>query len=146
MPQLAARVMLAAMLMTTAACNWQNEGSDRAQNAVAPEVVTPRSQVVRVQFKPGQTSTSIKESVLNGTRNTYVLGAKQGQVMSVRISSLENNAVFDVLTPPNSKGQRRTLQQEAFSWAGKLPANGDYQVVVGPTRGNASYRLTLSIQ
>lgn len=66
--------------------------------------------------------------------------------MSIRIMSLEDNAVFDVVAPPNKLGQRRTLKQEAVTWSNTLPETGDYQIVVGSTRGNASYRLQVTIK
>lgn len=66
--------------------------------------------------------------------------------MVVKIASLENNAVFDVTTPANKAGQRRSLKRETVSWSGTLPQTGDYQIVVGTTRGNASYRLQVTIR
>jgi hypothetical protein len=96
---------------------------------------------VRVKFSPGANSTTIKNSVVRGDRNTYLLGAKLGQQMNLKITSLENNAVFDVIAPDG-----KTIKQEATTWSGKLPANGDYQIIVGGTRGNASYELTVEIK
>ena len=101
----------------------------------------PAIKPVRVNFDRGSTSTIIKNAVVRGTRDTYLLGAKKGQQMNLTITSLENNAVFDVVSP-NGK----TLKQEVENWSGKLPANGDYQIVVGGTRGNASYELNVEIK
>ena len=61
--------------------------------------------------------------------------------MNLKISSLENNAVFDVISPDG-----KTIKQEATTLREKLPANGDYQIVVGGTRGNATYELTVEIK
>lgn len=106
-----------------------------------PEEQTPvNSKIVRVNFPKGANSTTIKNSVIRSDRDTYILGAKQGQTMNLKISSLENNAVFEVIAP---NGQ--TLIPEATTWNGKLPVNGDYQVIVGGTRGNASYELAVEI-
>lgn len=101
----------------------------------------PTAKPVRVKFDRGANSTTIKNSVVRGDRNTYLLGAKQGQQMNLKITSLENNAVFDVIAPDG-----KTIKQEAATWSGKLPANGDYQIIVGGTRGNASYELTVEIK
>jgi hypothetical protein len=60
----------------------------------------------------------------------------------VHITSLEDNAVFDVYAP----GGRRTLAQEATDWEGELPRTGNYVISVGPTRGNASYTLEVTIR
>ncbi|XGV94465.1 MAG: hypothetical protein ACAF41_17125 [Leptolyngbya sp. BL-A-14] len=109
-------------------------------------LIAQRSRIQRVRFEPGADSATIKTSVVNGTRDLYLLGAQKGQVMTVRIVSLEDNAVFDIVAPPNDTGKRQTLKQEAFSWSSTLPESGDYQIVVGSTRGNASYRLQVTIR
>ncbi len=96
---------------------------------------------VRVNFDRGTTSKTIKNSVVRGTRDTYILGAKKGQQMNLKITSLENNAVFEVISP-----QGQILQEEVTNWNTKLPTNGDYQVIVGGTRGNANYELTVEIK
>ncbi len=96
---------------------------------------------VRVNFDRGSSSKTLKNSVVRATRDTYLLGAIKGQQMNLKMTSLENNAVFDVISPDGE-----ILQQEATNWSGKLPENGDYQVVVGGTRGNASYELTVEIK
>ncbi len=106
------------------------------------ETTTPTVKPVRVKFATGTSSTTIKNSVVRSDRNTYLLGAKSGQLMNLKITSLENNAVFDVLSPDG-----KTVKQEATTtWSGKLPANGDYQIIVGGTRGNATYELTVEIK
>lgn len=112
----------------------------------APMLLAQQSRVRRVRFARGASSATIKDSVVSGTRDRYLLGARKGQKMSIRIVSLEDNAVFDIVAPVNQAGQQRTLKQEAFSWSGTLPETGDYQIVVGSTRGNASYRLQVTIR
>ncbi|MBW4472887.1 MAG: hypothetical protein KME45_21295 [Stenomitos rutilans HA7619-LM2] len=109
-------------------------------------LLAQRSRIQRVRFAPGADSATIKTSVLNGTRDLYLVGAQKGQIMSIRIVSLEDNAVFDIVAPPNGAGKRQTLKQEAFTWSSTLPETGDYQIVVGSTRGNASYRLQVTIR
>lgn len=111
-----------------------------------PATYAQRSRTQRIRFKPGESSATVQTAVIRGTRDTYLLGAQKGQTMTVRIQSLENNAVFDIVTPPNRVGQGRVLKQEAVFWSGQLPDSGDYQVVVGSTRGNASYKLQVTIK
>jgi len=109
-------------------------------------LIAQRSRVQRMRFAPGADSATIKASVVNGTRDMYLLGAQKGQTMSVRIVSLEDNAVFDVVAPPKGTESRQTLKQEAVTWSSTLPETGDYQIVVGTTRGNANYRLQVTIR
>ena len=96
---------------------------------------------VRISFDRGRTSKTVKNSVIRGTRDVYLVSANKAQQMNLKITSLENNAVFDVISPDG-----KTLEQEATNWSATLPANGDYQIVVGGTRGNATYELTVEIK
>lgn len=99
------------------------------------------SKPIQVSFPKGATSTTLKNSVIRGDRNTYMLYAKQGQLMNLKISSLENNAVFDLIAPDG-----KPIKQEIESWSGKLPSKGDYRIIVGGTRGNATYNLQVEIK
>jgi len=113
---------------------------------VKPVLLAQRSRQFPVKFDPGQSSATIKNSVLRGTRDVYILGAGRQQIMTIKITSTENNAVFDVLMPPDSTANRRIMREGVRELTVKLPQSGDYQIVVGPTRGNASYRLVVSIK
>lgn len=133
--------------LNTAAASGQIDRFTTAQNpSVLPVLVAQRSRVQRMRFAPGEDSAAVKASVVNGTRDMYLLGAQKGQTMQVKITSLENNAVFDVVAPSNQTEPRRVLKQEAITWSKVLPDTGDYQIVVGSTRGNASYRLEVTIR
>ena len=101
----------------------------------------------RVRFARGSTSTTIDGAVARGDRDRYTVGAKAGQRMTVRLRSLENNAVFQIYRP----GGRRPLAgagegEDATSWEGELPSTGNYVIVVGGTRGGAEYSLSISIE
>ena len=52
------------------------------QGTIKPTLVAQRSRIQRVRFAPGADSATIKTSVLNGTRDLYLLGAQKGQTMS----------------------------------------------------------------
>jgi hypothetical protein len=93
-----------------------------------------------MRFERGDSSAVVEDAVVRGTRDLYLLGARKRQTMTISITSVEKNAVFDIETPDG-----RILKQEATSWRGVLPATGDYRIVVGGTRGNAAYRLQVSI-
>lgn len=96
--------------------------------------------VERMRFSRGANAASVSTSVVRGTRDTFLVAANRRQTMTVSITSLEKNAVFDIQGP---NGQ--IIKQEATSWSGVLPTTGDYRIIVGGTRGNASYRLRVSV-
>jgi hypothetical protein len=101
----------------------------------------------KVRFARGTSSATIRGAVVRGDRDRYYLSAKRGQTMTVKITSIETNAVFQIYFA----GEQESLQgagddDDATSWSGELPADNEYVIVVGGTRGNATYRLTISIK
>ncbi|MBE9031912.1 hypothetical protein IQ266_19435 [filamentous cyanobacterium LEGE 11480] len=95
----------------------------------------------RISFAKGATSAVVKNSVVRAERNTYLLNAGKGQTMNIRITSLEDNAVFQVMSPDGT-----VIATETKSLQETLPAKGDYQISVGGTRGNATYEMTISVK
>jgi hypothetical protein len=101
----------------------------------------------RIRFARGTTSATVEGAVVRGERAVYLVGARAGQRMHVRVTSPENNAVFQLRGP----GRAGTLPgagetDDATAWSGVLPRSGDYRIVVGGTRGNAGYRLRVEIR
>jgi len=101
----------------------------------------------KVRFARGASSATIHGAVVRGDRDRYYVKAKRGQTMSVKITSRENNAAFEIYF----SGEQESLEgageeDDATNWSGALPADNDYVILVGGTRGNASYTLTISIK
>src|SRR5258708_5616529 len=101
----------------------------------------------KVRFARGASSTTIKGGVTRGKRDRYLVGAKRGQTMTVKITSPAKNAVFQIYFA----GEQESLEgagdgDDATNWSGELPADNEYVIVVGGTRGNASYTLSISIK
>ena len=101
----------------------------------------------KVRFARGTSSATIHGAVVRGDRDRYYVSAKRGQTMSVKITSREDNAAFEIYF----SGEQESLEgageeDDATNWSGELPADNDYVIVVGGTRGNASYTLKISIK
>lgn len=96
---------------------------------------------MRLRFARGRTTKVVKDAVVRGTRDRYLLRASAGQTLILHITSIEDNAVFDVSAPGG-----RSLAQEATDWTGELPRSGDYVISVGGTRGNATYTLEVTVR
>ncbi|EKV02759.1 hypothetical protein Lepto7375DRAFT_5021 [Leptolyngbya sp. PCC 7375] len=95
-----------------------------------------------VRFAPGTSSMTLSNSVLQGKQNVYYLRVDGGEQMSLSIKSLENNAVFDVISP-----SRYILANKAKEETILLPHPGDHMVIVGGSRENATtYELTIGIE
>ncbi len=107
-----------------------------------------------IKFKRGHSSSTIEGAIVRGTTNQHFLKAGAGQWMEVKISSLENNAVFDLAIYKNRRGKYVTLKNEAKSWYGELPYPGwsrnrktnVVKLIVGSTRGNADYTMRITIK
>jgi hypothetical protein len=100
-----------------------------------------RSRTEKIRFQRGATGATINSSVVRGDRDTFLVSATRRQTMTVSITSLERNAVFEIQGPNGN-----VIKQEATSWSGVLPSTGDYRIIVGGTRGNASYKLRVSVR
>ena len=112
-----------------------------------------------IRFARGASGAEVRGAVVRGERALYSLQARGGQRMSLRIAAPERNAVVQVYAPgamPEVKDSILEVAGEtlpgagegddATRWAGVLPRTGAYLLVVGSTRGNATYRLTVSIR
>ncbi len=114
-----------------------------SQVAKTPEAKIPEEPAAaeRLSFAPGTTSARVKGGIVRGDRKIYLLTANQGQKMTLNVTSPEKNAVYNLVGPDG-----KLLQQELSQGSVTLPMSGDYQIILGGTRGNASYNLTVEIQ
>lgn len=101
----------------------------------------------RVQFARGESSAVLEGSVARGERAYFVLHARAGQQLQLHIVSREDNAVFAVLQPGRKQWLPGAGEADAAKrWSGTLPVSGDYLIIVGGTRGNTRYKLTVATQ
>ena len=100
----------------------------------------------RIKFAKGKTTATVSGAVVRGDRDTYIVGAKEGQMMNVKITSPEKNAVFQIKDANGEYLQDAGEEDDATALTSDLPWTGDYEIIVGGTRGNASYKLTVSIK
>jgi hypothetical protein len=116
--------------------------------------------IVVIRFDRGASGKDIPGAVVRPGRSIYSIDARSGQQLSLSISSVEDNAVFQVY-PPGARAAPRDYGveivgvkplpgagegEDAKKWSGILPVTGTYLVVVGPTRGNATYTLSVAIR
>jgi hypothetical protein len=102
----------------------------------------------RIEFKRGTTRTTISATVRGDEQAEYVLGAKKGQRLIIKLTSVPvKSSVFQLLGPEND-----TLGLEFDSnwdYSGTLPKTGDYFITVArPTesKGTSKYQLTVSVR
>lgn len=103
-----------------------------------------RTTVERVRFQPGRTTAVLRGKVTGRVSRDYLLTAREGQRMTVRISG-QSGAVFNISSP-----DRTGLSQlQIRDWEGELPLTGTYRIhVEGETEnlGARSYTLEIAIR
>jgi len=115
----------------------QRAGTNAKPLTAGYDVVTSNE----VQFDAGEFSAVVSGSVPRRTADLQLVGAQAGQTMTLEISALEDNAVFQVVSPSGVllvDGETET----SFS----LPETGTYEIVIAGSRGNASYDLDIEVQ
>ncbi|HBL26406.1 MAG TPA: hypothetical protein DD490_06185 [Acidobacteria bacterium] len=93
--------------------------------------------------KPIRFAKGASSGTVTGTTNgvdAYVLQAREGQTMNVKVTSPQKNATFEILIDDYTVSCRTT------EWTGELPATGTYRLFVLATRGSAAYEMTVGIR
>jgi hypothetical protein len=102
----------------------------------------------RIAFKRGTNSTTVSGTVRGDEQAEYVLSAKKGQRLIIKLTSVPvKSSVFQLLGEDNDT---LGLEYDAnFSYSGVLPKTGDYFInVKRPTeaKGTSRYRLTITVR
>lgn len=102
----------------------------------------------RIQFKRGTSSTTISDKVRGDEQAEYILSAKKGQRLTIKLTSVPaKSSVFQILGENNDT---LGLEYDAnFDYAGVLPKTGDYFISVRrPTaaKGTSRYKLTVTVR
>ena len=96
----------------------------------------------RLQFKPGTSSTTVTGKVSIALPDTYLVGARAGQVMTVKLTAPRKSVRFLVMSPTT----RNLVADNAREWTGTLPETGDYYIIVDADERNSTYSMTISIK
>ena len=107
-----------------------------------------KAEPLRIELKRGTTSTTVSGSVRNSEEYEYVLAAKKGQRLTIKITSTPvKSSVFQILGENNDT---LGLEYDAnFNYSGVLPKTGDYFISVRrPTeaKGTSRFRLTVTVK
>jgi hypothetical protein len=104
-----------------------------------------KAEPLRIEFKRGATSTTVSGSVRSSEQYEYVLSAKKGQRLTIKISSTPvKSSVFQLL---GEDQDTLGLEHDAnFDVSMVLPKDGDYFIFVSrPTPAKGASRFTLAI-
>ena len=96
----------------------------------------------RVQFKRGTSSTTLQGRASLTMPDTYIVGARAGQVMTVTLTAVSRSVTFMLMTARTTT----SLADNTKSWSGTLPETGDYLIVVEGDEKGGTYSITISIK
>ena len=112
----------------------------------ATSAQTDNQEDKRIRFKSGESSATVTGGVPRGETVSYILKGKKNQTMTVKVSSTESNAVFKIKNRTTGYFLPGAGEyDDASSWEGTLPSDGDYRIIVGSTRGGTEYTLIVTI-
>src|SRR5262249_35421532 len=102
----------------------------------------------RIEFKRGTTTTTLVDKIKNGEEAEYVIAARKGQRLMIRLTSTPyRSAVFDIKAPGDAD---LGLEYDAnYNFNKILPVTGDYSITVDrPTtsRRIANYKMVITIR
>ena len=96
----------------------------------------------RVQFKRGASSTTVQGKVSISMPDTYLIGARAGQVMTVQLTGARSSVRFMVMSSKTTN----LLADNTRSWTGTLPETGDYTILVDSDDKASTYSMTITIK
>lgn len=98
-------------------------------------------------FQAGKSYGVMSNSVVRGDRDNYYFGARSGQMVTIAISSIEDNAVVELYFKRGDEWLLAEAPPDSRVLYGALPDSddGQYRITVGGTRGNATYDLFVGI-
>ena len=95
----------------------------------------------RVQFQRGSSSAVLKGKASISLPDTYLVGARAGQVMTVQLTAPQKSVRFLVMTPKTN-----LIADNSRGWSGTLPENCDYTLIVDADEVGGTYSMTISIK
>lgn len=107
-----------------------------------------KAEPLRIEFKRGTTSTTINGVVRGDEEAEYVLSAKQGQRLTIKLTNTPaKSSCFDLKGPD---GVEVGLEYDCnWSYSRVLPATGDYFINVkrpSQSKGTSRYIMTVTIK
>ena len=96
----------------------------------------------RLQFKRGTSEATVQGTVSIALPDTYLVGARAGQVMTIKLSAPRKVVRFMVMSPST----RSLVADNARDWTAKLEETGDYTIIIDSDARNSAYTMTVSIK
>ena len=95
----------------------------------------------RLQFRRGTSETTVQGNVSIALPETYLVRARAGQTMTVKLSAPRKAVRFLVMSP----SMRSLVADNARDWSGVLEETGDYTIIID-SDARSAYSMTVSIK
>jgi hypothetical protein len=133
---------------TTWECVAYDDGSIGALNAVdaaGSKSGEPTTHTVRVRFDAGTTGTEISATLTPGSSTNYVLGARDGQFLYVRVAAQGTGLEYQIFNPDKSFLLEQTPSSQEYR--GQLWQSGDHVIeVINRSGSTAWYNVIFGIE
>lgn len=96
----------------------------------------------RLQFKRGTSEATVTGKVSIALPDTYLVGARAGQTMTVKLTAPRKAVRFMVMSPST----RSLVADNARDWTGTLDETGDYTIIIDSDDRNSTYTMTVTIK
>ncbi len=96
----------------------------------------------RLQFKRGTSEATVQGKVSIALPDTYLVGARAGQTMTVKLTAPRKTVRFLVMSPST----RSLVADNARDWTGVLGESGDYTIIIDSDARNSTYSMTVTIK
>ncbi len=101
----------------------------------------------RIKFEKGKPWFIFSGAVVTGDTDTYIFRANKNQDLKVSITSVQDNAVFTVVIVKTGKLLENTADSnKTTEFLGAITVSGEYKILVKPSDGNASYKLSVELE
>jgi len=96
----------------------------------------------RLQFKRGTSEATVQGRVSIALPDTYLVGARAGQTMTIKLTAPRKTVRFLLMSPST----RSLVADNARDWSGVLAETGDYTIIIDSDARNSTYTMTVSIK
>lgn len=96
----------------------------------------------RLQFKRGTSESTVQGKVSIALPDTYLVGARTGQTMTIKLTAPRKAVRFMLMSPST----RSLVADNARDWSGVLEETGDYTIIIDSDDRNSTYTMTVSIK
>jgi hypothetical protein len=96
----------------------------------------------RLQFRRGTSESTVQGKVSIALPDTYLVRARAGQVMTVKLTAPRKAVRFLVMSPST----RSLVADNAHDWTGVLDETGDYTIIIDSDARNSVYSMTVRIK